>query len=80
MQQRLTGVTDEVFETDLPFYFNGLEFDIRVAKLTENGEETNRYRPLISRNGVPLAHDVLREESPEAAHLAALRWIQATYR
>ena len=77
--QRFTGITDEVFDTDLPFHYAGKVFDIRVAALTDTGALTGQYRPLITLDNEPLSHDVRRADSIEEAHLAALRWIQSQF-
>ena len=79
MGERFTGITDEVFDVDLPFHYGGRVFDIRVVALTENGEPTGMYRPLITVDNDPLSHDVRRAESIEDAHLAAMKWIQTQF-
>lgn len=79
MAQRLTGITEEVFDTDLPFHHGGRVFDIRIVGLTNGDEMTGMYRPLISENGTPISHSIERAESVEDAHLEALRWIRESF-
>lgn len=79
MGERFTGVTDEVFDTDLPFHYAGHVFDIRIVTLLNNGERTGKYRPLISVDNEPISHDVERADSVEDAHLAACKWIKTQF-
>ena len=79
MGERFTGITDEVFDTDLPFHYKGFVFDIRIAALVNNGVKTGNYRPLIACDGQPISHNIERAPSVDEAHQAALKWIQSNF-